>query len=447
MKVPRRISAFVLALAGVFLPPPLCAQRTEEPFAEESAAALDARARRAEKWARFWSSLYNYWVYTPDTRGRNGPARAFEVGASFQAGLAWDLYLGFFDIFKKNAELHIDFNRVLDNFSLTKPEGLNINLAARWEFLRMDFRRIKEKPLGVSVLTMDARLDANFSKDFFSFFAQGNMQNHNITPSLTVSGALFAELVSFEWTRRIFEHYTLTLRPAWYLPLVYIPKSAQKLSIQADSTFSAWLTGGVDVYIPFSFTDGFVVTTLGGLDASLCLERPVFNILDAGLEISHIPLMPSVLSNRGRIGMEGKILDLGSGVLEGFTVKIPELEQFYSVRNFWVFRPVEIGVYALYRPLGNDGWTVRPSLGVAFLNPGEEVFFNLGIETIFSPASFFQFSLFTGMVDKIAQNRAGFRFNWRRFGFYLNVDMRSQDYLRSWSMKGAGLSLGWVAGH
>jgi hypothetical protein len=46
----------------------------------------------------------------------------------------------------------------------------------------------------------------------------------------------------------------------------------------------------------------------------------------------------------------------------------------------------------------------------------------------------------------LARNSLKLALNWRHFGLYLKLDLRSQDYLRSWTFKGAGLSLGWYAG-
>jgi hypothetical protein len=409
--------------------------------------AAGGQLTAAGKWTKFWVGVHNYWHYTPDYSTHREPARNFEIGSSLSAGFAWDLYLGFLDIFKQDADIRIDFNHVLKNFSSATPKGLNINGQADYQFIYTKFKYKQNQSFGFSLAGINALLDVNLSEDLFAFFARGNIDKHNIEPAITVSGAVFVELAALEWKRRIFGQYFVTVQPAWYIPLVYIPKSAQKIKIAADSHFAVDMEGGVNMYIPFSFTNGFEITNLGGVDVNFTIERPIFSILDAGLELTHLPLMPSVLSNAGQIGMEGKILDSRTSFTEGLSIKIPELEQFYSVRNFWVFRPVGTELYALYRPFGRDSLFLRPNIGLTFLNPDEQLHFNFGLKASATPVSFFTFTFFTGMQDHMAKNIFSFLFHWYRFGFYLKLDLRSQDYLRSWTMKGAGISAGWYFGY
>ena len=400
-----------------------------------------------EKWTKFWVSVHNYWHYTPDYSTHREPARNFELGSSLSAGFAWDLYLGLFDIFKNNADIKIDFNHVLDNFSLASPKGVNINGQAEYQFIYTQFKYKQNRSFGFSLAGINAFFDVNLSDELFAFFARGNIEQHNIEPAITVSGAVFVELAALEWKRRIFGDNYITIKPAWYIPLVYIPKSVQKIKVAADDHFSVDMEGGVNMYIPFDFTNGFEITNLGGLDVSLSIERPIFGILDAGLELTRLPLMPSVLSNAGQIGMEGNVLDTRTSLTDGLSIKIPEMEQFYSVKNFWVFRPIGTELYALYRPFGRDSFFLRPNIGLSFLNPDEELHFNFGLETSVTPASFFTFKFFTGIQDRIAKNVFSFLFHWYRGGFWLKLDLRSQDYLRSWTMKGMGVSLGWYGGY
>ncbi|MDR2489825.1 MAG: hypothetical protein LBD20_00305 [Spirochaetaceae bacterium] len=400
-----------------------------------------------EKWTKFWVGVHNYWHYTPDYSTHREPQRTFEIGSSFSAGLAWDLYLGFFDIFKKDADIRIDFNQVLNNFSLAVPRGVNINGQADYQFIYTKFKYNQNRSFGFSIARISSFFDINLSEELFAFFARGNLEQHNIEPAIMVSGAIFAELIALEWKRRIFGEYYITVQPAWYIPLVYIPKSVQKIKVAADDHFAVDMEGGVTMYIPFSFTNGFEIANIGGVDVNLTVERPLFGILDVGLELTHIPLMPSILSNAGQIGMEGKVLDSKTSLTEGLSIKIPELEQFYSVKNFWVFRPLGTELYALYRPFGRDSFFIRPNLGLTFLNPDEELHVNIGLAASVTPVSFFTFAFFTGVEERMAKNVFSFLFHWYRGGFWLALDLRSQDYLRSWTMKGMGISLGWYAGY
>jgi len=46
----------------------------------------------------------------------------------------------------------------------------------------------------------------------------------------------------------------------------------------------------------------------------------------------------------------------------------------------------------------------------------------------------------------MSHNRLGLNFHWKRFGAFIDVDMVSQDYLYSWTLKGAQISAGWEGG-
>ncbi|MDR2601576.1 MAG: hypothetical protein LBC53_03885 [Spirochaetaceae bacterium] len=400
-----------------------------------------------EKWKQFWISTQNYWLYTPDYTTHREPKRSFEMGAVFSAGFAWDLYLSFLDIFKKDSVLEINFNEALDNLSLTVPSGLNINIPVEYQFLYTKFRYKQDRTFTMSFFNISENLSILFSEDLFVFFAQGNTKKYNIEPAIQVSGAIFVEFLSFGWERKIFGDYFISVKPAWYLPLVYIPKSVQKIKISAEDSFILELQGSVKAYVPFSFVNGFEITNYGGVDLDLCVERSVFNILDVGLDLRNLPLMPSVLSNVGEAGIEGVVLDASNSVFEGININIPELEQFYRTSNFWVFRPIRTDIYALYRPFGRDSLVFRPNAGITFLNPSEELFVNLGLSVSFQPVYWFTATFFTGMEEKLGKNEIGLSFSWRNFGFWLKVDMRSQDYFRAWTLKGAGFSVGWLWGY
>ncbi|MDR0539496.1 MAG: hypothetical protein LBG74_03180 [Spirochaetaceae bacterium] len=434
----RRASLRIIATVAFFL-------RLEAAFAQGFHPS-DAETSRAEKWARFWLSVQNYWLYTPDNTTHHIPARDFEVGGHISAGFGWDFYLGLLDVFKKNTNIHINMNELIGTFSGAYPKGINIGAEMEYQPVYIKMKKPLNRSFGFSLFNISSRIDINISDDFINFFAKGNIENHNITPAIIISGALFTEIVSFEWKRQFFRDYYVTLRPSWYIPLFYIPKSEQKLQITAQNNFQAELKGGANVYIPFSFSDGFQITNFGGIDADLIIERPLFNILDIGLELLHLPLMPSVLSNVGEIGFEGIIVKTGGISMENFDFNIPALDQFYHTKNFWVFRPLTTGLYLLYRPFGSDRWYLRPNFGCVFLTPGEQIYINAGLETSYMFTNFFRLTFFTGLRDGFARNSFEFIFGGKRFGMYLKLDLRSQDYLRSWTLKGAGISIGYYAG-
>ncbi|MDR0550558.1 MAG: hypothetical protein LBG72_00915 [Spirochaetaceae bacterium] len=423
-------------------------------FAIASAISAAPRSAGTEEEARLWTTsspdyrqksganMRDYWLNTPDSTRHREYARAFETGGSIGAGIAQDLYLGFFDIFKKGANVLIDFNEVLNRPALSSFKGLNINAEVNFTLLYFKMKHPLIGDFGFSFFNINSRIDINFDEDFISFIAKGNLEKHNTAPEITISGALFAEIFSTEFRRIIFKHFFVTLKPSWYIPVFYIPKSVQKLEVSAENGFKAELSGGAYVYTPINIKD-WTLTSFGGLDADFIIERPIFNILDIGLELLHLPLMPAVLSSVSVMGLEGVLLDIP----DDYSFKMPEIDQFYDTKNIWALRPVTTGLYLLYRPFGTDRLILRPEFSLTFLNPSGQLYINAGLEAVFAPSNIFGITLFTGLREGLARHSVKLSFNWRRFGFYIKLDLRSQDYLRSWTLKGAGFSLGWSAGY
>jgi hypothetical protein len=54
----------------------------------------------------------------------------------------------------------------------------------------------------------------------------------------------------------------------------------------------------------------------------------------------------------------------------------------------------------------------------------------------------FTFSVYTGTYNGMARNRVGFDFHWKYVPIFMYLDMRSHDYLKSWTLDGASITIG-----
>jgi hypothetical protein len=100
-------------------------------------------------------------------------------------------------------------------------------------------------------------------------------------------------------------------------------------------------------------------------------------------------------------------------------------------------------VYALYRPLLVDFFTIRPNIGFTHvLGEGIPPYFNAGLEFRLNVLRILFFHLGTGYEEATWRHRLGFAVNLRVFELDLEAGLRSQDLDKSFNLQGASVKLG-----
>ncbi|GHV80367.1 hypothetical protein AGMMS49944_21580 [Spirochaetia bacterium] len=289
-------------------------------------------------------------------------------------------------------------------------------------------------------------------QSMLDLISNGNSSEHDQSGEFAVSGAVFAE-AGLKWHGTLLQKkLRISIAPAWYLPLLYIPKSNLTYHLETENRLFVSIDGTMSVYTPFSFsTDPFSIGPLkdfGGFDVSLNGEYSLFPFLDVGGTLSRIPIVPSKLSNGQGITFAGDIINnenLFSGIGD---IGSPEINTSDSLDTLWVVRPLRFDVYVLYRPFKKDLLIIKPSIGFTAINPSEEVYFNgileaqLNVGTIANIGQIFHLYLNTGIEEGYWRHRLGFALNFRAVELDIEAGLKSQHYLKSYQVSGAEVSVG-----
>ncbi|MDR2397685.1 MAG: hypothetical protein LBD74_02880 [Spirochaetaceae bacterium] len=363
------------------------------------------------------------------------PRRIVEFGTDIGVGLANNL-TGLNDILKKH--IYLDLNSLSSNIKRT---GVSINADLDTEvFLNVN---IGNWGFGVSG-GVEGSINGNLPKSLFTLIAQGNRDTYVLDGDITLFGGIFADTTLKG--RAKFGKLTVGLSPAVFVPLIYIPKSTITYCLDTEETLQAWAESDIRVYSPFSLEDMDTSTAMqgAGVDLSLSAEYELLPLLDLGGVLSHIPLGGAELRHEMRISFDHFGID-GSNLLQDQTLDIPEfaLKQEYYTGSYRAFRPLRLDLYALYRPLGVELFTIRPNIGFTHVfGAGIPPYFNAGLEFRLNVFRIFFLHLGTGYEESLWRHRVGLAVNLRVFELDLEGGLRSQDFDKSFNLLGAGLKLG-----
>ncbi|WP_010254708.1 hypothetical protein [Treponema primitia] len=370
----------------------------------------------------------------PGTTRHNEAIRYIDFGFNVGGGFGNSL-IGGSDILKK--EVVIDLDSWNDKIT---SSGVDIGFDASFhQFLDVNFR---ESGWGAGeFVNVDGRGDVNLPKSLFDLLSKGNLEgDHNMSGEFAVSGAVFAD-AGFRWYGTFLnKKLRVGVAPAYYVPLVYVPKSTLKYELDAESGLYVEVGGNLDLYNIFSDSS----TLGGGGDISLNGEYALFPIIDVGGTISHIPIVPAKLANGKKFKVNGIMIDKKDQSLFDGIGDIGEIttEDGEAIDDRFVVRPLRFDFYVLYRPFRRDFLTIKPSIGFTVLNPSEEAYFNGALEAQLNVARILFVTLGTGVEEGYWRHKLGFAVDARVFEFDITAGLKSQDYLKSYQLGGAEVTVG-----
>jgi hypothetical protein len=389
------------------------------------------------------------------------PYRRFvEFGVNGNVGLANNL-VGLSDILKKNIEL--DMNKLSGK---VKDDGWNIdvnvdsdvffnfNVSPRWGF--------------GFFASVSGALNATISKSFMTLIAEGNIKNPSQSGSISVSGGVFTD-VGLDIHARFLKEDKLkiSLIPAMFVPVVYIPQSGVNYQLNAEDNLSVRTWGSIDVYTPI-FMESIVEDSsfgsdllnvnkiLGqkGFDFSLTAEYELFDWLNVGGGFTHIPFSPAVLGNHLSVSIpEDKedIINMDDDAKGGLiTGNIDDLTNFpnaddlkpvYDNKSYEIIRPMRFDVYADYKPFKRNLFIIRPNIGFTVFTPEEKARFNASVKVqLNTPVLLIHAS--TGYDELMWQHKLWLGLNLRILEVDVGLHLSSQDFEQSFDMSGAGVTVG-----
>ncbi|MDR0709300.1 MAG: hypothetical protein LBF77_04460 [Spirochaetaceae bacterium] len=364
---------------------------------------------------------------------------------SLEAGLGNNL-IGLGEFFKK--QIVIDLNKLNDRID---ANGIGWNADFNLMLMQINVNPTQRWGGGFGVNTT-GRFDLTIPKGLLDLIANGNESQPKNEGEFVVSGSVFYAIeLNAHGTLPVLDgKLTIGFDPAYYSPLVYIPRSGINYTLDTADKLMLSSGGKFRAYTPVNTTktsagDFF---SSGGVDFSLSAEYALFSRLDLGLSLSHIPLVPARLNSGYEFSLSNtEIINLDdiNNIDLNNLIKTPELTgngDFVSLPEIMVFRPLRFDFYNIFRPFDNDFLSVRPNIGFTALNASEEVYLNMGTRVTLDLDRIFAVYLDSGLEEGLWRHKMGFELNLRAFELDLEAGMRSQNYLASWTASGASVKLG-----
>lgn len=368
------------------------------------------------------------------------PNRIFEYEFLLNTGFSNNFFT-VNDILKEEVIIEIDklFKGFMFNFDLNiTPVYFKFNSKNKWGW-------------GLFVNT-DTIGIFNFSGDMLTFKEKINSQSE-------VNGALFAQ-AGLDFYFHL-QDYKVKIKPAVYYPFVYMRSDIYYTFNNIDDGTILDINYNICIYTPFpidsfdSLPSNFRPTVSPGFDFCVSIEYPMSRAMginskpldfDIGIDIINIPIYPSTMRNymkmSGGIGSSDPINVFDDGFDTLFS-SIDFGEAEYGEGEEIVERPFKLHIWAFWRPFETPVFAVIPLAGFS-INPfyANPFYIEGGVTVKLDFLNFFIVDVGTNYIDRIWKNSAGITLNLRAIEINLCIDMRSQDFLKSWTAGGLGFDLG-----
>lgn len=291
-------------------------------------------------------------------------------------------------------------------------------------------------------------------------FTEANGDKSDLNGALFFSCGVNAHLKLF--------NFRIKLRPAMYYTLAYVKPDVSYTFLNAENGTTFNIAYDMFLYTGFPM-DGFPgnidFTGSPGFDFSFGIEYPLAKVIglnktlpfldfDVGLDVINIPIYASTtreyMRQQGRFGssepfyvINDELMGEGSsgfGDIFNHTSSPP----VYGNEEMSVERPFKVMLSANWRPLlGSSLLTITPMLGFSisqlYLNPFH---LEVGLNARLNIANLVIVSAGVNYFDRIWINSLTLALNIRAIQLDIGIDMRSQDFIKSWTASGLGLKAG-----
>jgi predicted small secreted protein len=239
-----------------------------------------------------------------------------------------------------------------------------------------------------------------------------------------------------------------------FVPLAYFPRSSVGLHADPNNPqhWNDYYTGGK--HIKLEGNGGINGYYIGngkfpfGMDLSLEGRYAIWPILDAGMTVEDIPIIPAAVNYNASINGSDISFDWAFG--GDPTMNVPGGVGSNGSGHYLVMRPLRMSWYALYKPFKSKLLIVRPELGFSrkFLgNSGAYNTFNWGVGAQLNLKYILSLGLTMKEFEKVFSNQVSMILDFRAFELDLGVALRGPDFKSSWTGKGLaaafGMKFGW----
>jgi hypothetical protein len=237
--------------------------------------------------------------------------------------------------------------------------------------------------------------------------------------------------------------------PSLYFTLLYMKQSSilMKGYSNNNTEFGLQASGAIDLYSAWDLKDGEVNPFASpGLDLTLEACYALWPVMDVGLLISHIPIIPSTLTHRMTVDVDelSMFFDINDpkSVL---TFKAPDLDKMITSGdsdNRIVMRPSRFDIYGLIKPFRSPTLIVRPNIGATVNTAFADATFNWGLTVQYNAERIISAFIGTGLTENIWAQRLGAAFDFRVFELNLSIALAGASFAESWMAKGLLVGVG-----
>jgi hypothetical protein len=362
--------------------------------------------------------------------------RRIELGSSMDFGFAND-FLSAGDIFQETAVIDLD----------KLKDGLQMDMALNLSPLFFNYNRDDKWGFGAFIST-EAVGNMSLSGNMLTFRKAEDDRSG-------IGAAVFAEVGGrgFFYLKK----FKIKINSAVFYPLFYIQPDisyTHKTGTKDDGndTIELVVTYDMDVYSAFSMEDMKNIEGLtghAGFDFGGGLEYPLFSFLDLGADLTHIPLVPAVLTDymrlEGTVGIKETDDIINADMGDIFSTD--GSEAIYGTGEKIILRPFKLLAWADYRPFNFGPLSFIPSAGFA-VNPlyTQPVSAEGGLRVRYNLANIFIPTIGISYEDRLWKNSLDMVFDFRAVEIDFGIALQSQSFVKSWTAGGLALSLGIKAG-
>jgi len=263
------------------------------------------------------------------------------------------------------------------------------------------------------------------------------------------------------------QKFKIKVKPSLFFPIIYMDSGVTYTFNNSEDGTTLDLGYNMRVYSAWSMEEGesFQLNMFPGLDVHLGVEYPLSEVLglkevnpildfDVGVDLINFPTVPGFINNymeiSGRIGNDQPIKLFDENGMEGLSdaFSTETNDMVYGSQRKSILRPFKMHTWAKWRPFEKAPVDFTPTFGFA-LSPLYHKPFSIeaGIKARVDFSNLFIASLEIGYYDRLWKNRLDFALNFRAVEFDLGLELRSQDFVKSWTGAGfafrSGFKVGW----
>jgi hypothetical protein len=386
-------------------------------------------------------ALCLFWFCAFTTLYGEFPRRRVEFGFDVDAGAANNM-LSLDDVFNIRKTLEFDFTG-------RKEQELRLDAAAKTE-LFLNVKINDTYTIGFFAGAEGAGYGA-LSEELVRLLSRGNATSKNFGGKIEGGAGVFLDTGLRGEAR--FEKLRLNLKPALFIPLVYISKPDVHFeNVFTEKGMRLNAVVDMDVYSAVSLENDFspddIFSLPMGFDISAVGEYALLPFLDLGLGITHIPLVPALMRHRmsQRMSYAAVFEDIYNSFTEGeFDLPEPKVDSAYTDSAFFpVLRPLRFEFFVDIKPVKTDLIVIRPDIGFSVLTVYgyDTACFNAGLKGEINLFDIARFYMGTGYRERIWANTFGFAVNLRVFELDGEIRFQGPDFVNSLKPGGLGAALG-----